>query len=165
MDGVECMVYRVFNDNVVYVRGFYRVDSIDADTLFVDGFIEVRRRISVDKLFVIGGVKARSMQANKVLIILKTNSTVLDIEADRLRVVRRGYGRLCIDRLYCRECYLTWTLVHRLCCKKLVVRENVIVENIVCNGEELVVRSPYIVFRDNASSYYKRIHFLYNTYR
>lgn len=145
-------------------RGFVRVKSVLAEHVIINGFIEALDTIRAKKLLVVGGIKAKSIQAGVAVLNLTTPSTIIDIKASILRVSKKGiHGRLYCSTIEARKIYLTYTHVHTISAEKIVLNDGCVVDRLVMRDNCILrINTPYCSFRTNPLEQGKLVKIVFN---
>ncbi len=150
-------------DKIVFLRGYYKLESIKADKLVVVGGIESTKKVIANTIFVRGCIKARYIESRLFFLVNTSYSSILDIRSSIVRIIRRN-GRVSVYNLVADKAYLEYTHVRELSVKKAYLSENTFIEYVVFPGELLVFLSPYVVFKIDPTGLFDKIVFKYNIY-
>ncbi len=150
-------------DKIVFLRGYYKLESIKADKLVVVGGIESTKKVIANTIFVRGCIKARYIESRLFFLVNTSYSSILDIRSSIVRIIRRN-GRVSVYSLVADKAYLEYTHVRELSVKKAYLSENTFIEYVVFPGELLVFLSPYVVFKIDPTGLFDKIVFKYNIY-
>ena len=141
--------------------GALKAGTIKAREISVRGYLEVRRTLIANKVMVYGVVKAKCIKAKHVYLVLTAPSTIVDVTSSVFRVRSISGGRLSIGDLKSEEAILTYSNIHQLCIKKLVLKRHTFIQEITCYGKDLSILSPTNTFQDDPRKYFRNIKITY----